>query len=341
MSQDWYLITPPLLSGNESDYINDFGIDTFTELLDTFIGEDIIIYNSSMCDFNITKAIVSDKTSNVFLSKHTLSLLLPLNSCNSGMYIRYKDSLWLITGYVNDNGIYQKTIVELCTYTLKFQHPQTGAILSYPCIISNRIQGTGDKETDTMTLPDGRKIVLLPFDKNTILLQNSHDKTWRFFLDNHPTTPRVYELNFADTTSRPGLIELYCSETQSYHVTDRVDLGICDYFESIPIAPPPTGNKYITISTSGKLVIGGSQRTFTATLFDNDVEQSFNPTWVINYNSMPEKCFIVTYEDNKCMIKVKDDYEIYNYIGKYITIICCNEDQSITTKYDVTITAGY
>jgi len=333
MSQDWYLINPPhqQLSGYEFDYLSNFGFDSFAELLDSYIAEDVEIYNTELSDYIITKSIVNDKVNGSSLTKFTLSLLLPLDvDCNTGMYIRYKDNYWIITSNVNDNYIYKKLNAELCTYTLKFQHPKTGEILSYPCITSNRIQGIGEKETNIMTLPAGNKVVLLPFDKNTILLQNSATKIWRFFVDNHPINPRPYKLTFADTTSRHGLVELYCTEDELIPNKDRIDLGICDYFE--PTAPSHD-DKYITITSSGKLVIGGIQRTYTATLFENNVEQPFNPIWNIDYNSMPEKCFVIMYEGNKCMIRIKDDYEIYNHIGKELIISCSTEDGIVSTDY--------
>lgn len=240
MSQDWYLMNSPNnYSGYENEYMSDYSTDSFGELLDTFVGEDVTIYNSALTDSTTIKAIASDKLGNTSLKKNELALLLPLNSCTTGMYVKYKNKYWLVTSYVNDNSIYQKTIVTQCTYTLKFQHPTTGAILSYPCITSNRIQGTGDKQTSVMTLPDGRKLVIIPYDESTILLQNNDSKTWRFFIDNHPITPRVYKLSFVDTTSSVGLIELYCDEDKYNQLTDNVILGVCDYEPTTDTPEPP------------------------------------------------------------------------------------------------------
>jgi len=261
----------------------------------------------------------------------------PYEDFNAGDYIIFDNNTWIVISKDVCNQAYTSGKMQLCTYTLKFQHPQTGKILSYPCITSNRIQGYGDKETDVGILPSGNKVVLLPLDQNTILLQNSDKKTWRFFLDNHPTRPRPYRLTFTDSTSRLGLIELYCTEDKINLKTDNIELGICDYFE--PITTPPSSDKYISIESDGKLVVGGIQRTFTANLIVNGVIQSFNPIWTIDYNNMPEKCFIVMYDGNKCMIKVKDDYDIYKHIGEYITIMCSTDDGMIKNELKVTIAA--
>ena len=106
--------------------------------------------------------------------------------------------------------------MQLCNYTLKIQHPQTGDILSYPCVTDNRVQGTGDIDTKVMTLPAGRKIILLPHDENTTLLRNDR----RLFVDLHPTDPRPYTVDFVDSTKfnygDKGLLEIYVSETTRY-----------------------------------------------------------------------------------------------------------------------------
>jgi hypothetical protein len=328
MSQDWYLINSPnTYSGYENDYIGDYGTDSFGELLDTFVGEDVTIYDSTLTDSNVVKAIVSDKTGNTSLKKFEISLLLPLNSCATGMYAKYKNKYWLVTSYVNDNVFYQKAIAELCTYTIKFQHPVTGAILSYPCITSNRIQGTGDKETSVMTLPDGRKLVILPYDESTILLQNSESKTWRFFIDNHPATPRVYKLSFADTTSSTGLIELYCDEDKFNSQTDSVELGVCDYFTPhVTPEPPnpevPTEIVTITSDTTNNQVTLGITHTFSAT-FKNELGEDVENV-IAQYsvdNTYGGKVNLVDNGDGTATITV-GDYNDVGLVNKQFTLQC-------------------
>lgn len=105
---------------------------------------------------------------------------------------------------------------------------------------------------------------------------------------------------------------------------------------------PETPNYTMIITASGKLIIGGSQRTFTPLLKDNEGnEYQFTARWTINYNGMPEKCFIITYDGNKCMVKVKDDYEMYNHIGKNLVLICTTDDGLYSATYNAMITAGY
>lgn len=347
MSQDWYLMNSPIqYSGYENDYMSDYGANSFSELLDTSAGEDVTIYNSTLTDSNVVKAIVSDKTGNTSLKKFEISLLLPLNSCTTGMYVKYKDKYWLVTSYVNDNIFYQKTIVELCTYTLKFQHPTTGTILSYPCITSNRIQGTGDKETSVMTLPDGRKLVILPYDESTILLQNSESKTWRFFLDNHPTTPRVYKLSFADTTSSVGLIELYCDEDKFNSHTDSVELGVCDYFTP-PVTPEPPDPEVpteivtITGDADNNEVMLGITYIFSAT-FKNELGEDVDNV-IAQYsvdNTYGGKVVLVDNGDGTATITV-GDFDDNQLCNKQFTLRCYDAAHGFDATVLLTIVGLY
>lgn len=321
MSQDWYLINPPhqQLSGYEFDYLSNFGSDSFAELLDSYIAEDVEIYNTELSDYIITKSIVNDKVNSSSLTKFTLSLLLPLDvNCNTGMYIRYKDNYWIITSNVNNNHIYKKLNAELCTYTLKFQHPQTGAILSYPCITSNRIQGVGEKETNIMTLPAGNKVVLLPFDENTILLTN--DK--RLYLDNHPIKPRPYKITFVDSTSKVingrGLLELYAAEDQNIHENDRPDLGICDYFE------PTISNPYVKIISYGNLNVG-TTNIIDVEFYDSDgnLINNINAIWNVELPEGYENYFNISYDGNLLSITIKENYKL---LGKSVHIQVSDEN---------------
>lgn len=329
MSHDWYLINPPnQISGYESEYLYDYGVDSFSDLLDSFVGEDLIIYNSDLSDFKTVKVIVSNKVGNSSLSKYELALLLPLNTCNTGMYVKYKNNYWLITSYTNDNMIYQKAIMHLCNYTLKFQHPETGEILSYPCITSNRIQGYGDKETNMMTLLDGRKTVLLPYDKSTVLLRN--DK--RLYLDNHPVKPRPYKITFVDTTSHVygehGLVEFYATETQSQS-NDRPDLGICNYFEPGG-SPTPIEDGYVTIDVDSLIL--GLTTTITPTFYNSDgfVQNEVVAMWDVN---KPDGV-TVDYIDNKCIITIPDDF---NLLGESVVINISDENDNYSSTFELII----
>ena len=77
------MTTPNQMSGFENDYFTDYATDSFNELLSTFVGDDVTIYNSTMDIFNVVKGIIQSKD-----KKDEKQILLPLNSCSAGTYIK-------------------------------------------------------------------------------------------------------------------------------------------------------------------------------------------------------------------------------------------------------------
>jgi hypothetical protein len=253
------------------------------------------------------------------------------------IYDTKENKYWLCIEIYNIGDIIKEGKIQLCNFTIKFQSSD-GTILSYPCISTNRIQGTGDKESDIMTLPDGRKKVVLPCDENTLLLRNDD----RFYLDKHPTEPRPYRITFVDTTAlnygEKGLIEIYCVEDQA-KTDDRPDLGICDYFE--PNVNPPTPiDTYSTLKASGALSVGGSKRTITPTFYnaDGSINDTIVPIWVITKPVGYDSDIIVSYVDKTCTIQVLENYDL---LGKVINISVSDGIGGYVGELELSISIGY
>lgn len=102
-------------------------------------------------------------------------------------------------------------------------------------------------------------------------------------------------------------------------------------------ATPPVMNYTMTILSSGTLLAGGFKRTFTPKLVDsNGVEQNFTAVWTFNYNGMPTGDFIITYDGNKCMISVAEDYDI---IDNTLVLTCTSDDGLYSVSYNAVISA--
>ena len=328
MSQDWYLMTAPnQMSGFENDYFTDYATESFNEILSTFVGEDVTIYNSTLTDSNIVKGIVQGKD-----KKNEKQILLPLNSSHMGMYIKYKDLYWLITELVNDNKMYQTALVTACNYLLPFQSTD-GTILSYPCVDSAN-SSIGLDANNTITTLNGIHHIKLPFDSNTKLIKVDR----RFFLDSVGTiTCKVTNVN--NTTylyGDKGLIELTVQQEGAYNSTTDKN-GVCDYFIPTTPTPLPTTGYSMSVSANGKLIVGGSTRTFTPKLIDSDgVLQTFVGVWSINYNGMNMSDFTITYSGNNCLVSVKENYD---FIGKTLVLTCTTDDELYSAVYSAVITA--
>lgn len=310
MASSWYLInnSPVYNNGYENEEIENYKYDALKELLgeDLPISNVVQIINSDLSVTSEFRAIVQNNTSDGVEKSYERSIVATIGILSTGDYIKYDNRIWLVSSAVGNNNIYEKAIMQLTNFIIKFQHPTTGAILSYPCITSNKTQGTGENEGKYITLPDGRKSVLLPFDESTILLRNGN----RFFLDKHPTEPTPYKITHVDTTTYnygdKGLIELIVVEDQLQD-DDRPDLGVCDYFEPTTPSNPVEGG-YVKINTDSLIV--GFTTTLIPTFYSEDgiVQNGLIALWDIN---KPDRV-TVSCVDNKCKITVPDDYDFLN-----------------------------
>lgn len=265
---------------------------------------------------------------------------LPNETFECGDYVLYKTCTYLITETDVDNEVNTVGKMQECNWTLKFQSPD-GDILSYPCIDSKN--SGGEKEGTVITLGDTQKLITLPYDQNTILLRNGD----RFFIDRHPTEPKSYKIISVDTTSKnygnKGLIELTLEETPiqlTGERPDRVDLGVCNYFEAT--TPPPSNNGYASLACSNpsnEITLGGSARTFTFNLQDeNGLSISFVPVWTFNWSGASSSSFSVSYPNStQCKIAVVDENN-YDLLGLTFTVICATDDGLYSASLDMTIT---
>lgn len=82
MAKEWYLMTRPLFnSGFEKEEFENFAQDGFSELLESFISSDILIYETN--DFNkfkTTKAIIQNVTTDSDYNTFIRQISVPINT---------------------------------------------------------------------------------------------------------------------------------------------------------------------------------------------------------------------------------------------------------------------
>jgi hypothetical protein len=247
----------------------------------------------------------------------------PDEAFNIGDTVLLENKSWLVMTKDVCNQAYTTGLMKLTNYTIKFQHPATGEILSYPCITSST--RLGQEENKFMTLGNNQKSITLPYDQITVLLANSVDKTWRFFVDKHPTKPQSYKLVGVDNTSHEELIELIVEEDE-LQADDRVDLGVCDYWTP-PVEPEPVDpeipTRVVTISseaTNNEVKLGLTY-TFTATATNElgEVITETQPRYTID-NTYGGKVVLADKLDGTATIKVNSN--AYELLGSQFTLQC-------------------
>lgn len=290
--------------------------------------------------------IIQDHTNPINADKADKKMLVPMDlDIQSGDYVNYRGETWIVISRINIvDDAYKSCQIYLCNWTLKFQSPD-GTILSYPCI-DETTQRVGEKETDVITLGDGVHVLTLPYDESTVLLRDSQ----RFMLDKHPTAPNVFKVTQNNTTTHnygnKGLVKITVKqdELRSSEV-DRVDLGICNYFEptTTPTIPPESEKySFITCSnSSNQVTIGASARTLTPTFYRDDVEVTdVVAIWTYVFPLGLENQFTKAEVagTNKVKIGAKDNT---NLIGKTVVATVKDESGDYESSMTLTVVSGF
>lgn len=256
----------------------------------------------------------------------------PNEDFNTGDYVRLENKDWLIISKDVLNQAYTRGIMKLTNYSLTFQHPETGEILSYPCI-NERVSTTiGEQQGKTVTTLNAIYRITLPLDEITILFKNGQ----RFFLDKHPTKPQPVKVVDVDTTTEDGLVILTTERDLAEQPNDRPDLGVCDYFE--PTTPlSPTDEMHVGINVDK--IIFGINNIITPTFYNNgEIVNDLIAKWEVVVPTGYENDIKINYMDNSCSIILGDNYGL---IGKMIAVTISDEGGSYSSTHKLEIGMGW
>ena len=350
MSAEWYLMgsAPVYNSGYEKEEFEMFAKDSFSEILETSpISKNIKIINHDLSLIKDISAIVANNIADSESKSKERYLLTVIGTLSCGDYISYENNTWLIISFIGNNGVYEKAIMQLCNYTIKFQSPN-GTILSYPCITSNKTFSENANQT-VISLGENKKSILLPFNENTSLLPVGK----RMYVDKR-TNPTPYRIigdidtttyNYGDKGLIYFIMEQDLIENNSQY-PDRPDLGICNYFESTT-SPPllPESEKYSVITSSNvnnQITIGSiSGRTLTPKFYKDDIEVTdIIAVWSYELPVGYENQFTITsvVGTNKVKIVAKDNTSL---VGKTVTAIVSDELGEYKSSISLTVISGF
>ena len=232
------------------------------------------------------------------------------------IYDAKEDEYLICTEAFNIDDINYKGKFTLCNWILKWQK-KDGTILEYPCYDMNSTQyNSGEQSNRNFTIGSSQHMITLPSDENTVALSTPQ----RFYLDKNMDNPTSFIVTQNDTTSynygKKGLVKVTVYETQNNSVTDRPDLGICDYINMSAGSENAGTTVKETCCKASKAVIkydttiiksGGDSQTFIGKFYDDMENEVANivPHWetVCNFSDK----LIVRKFDNKISIRIDDD----------------------------------
>jgi len=291
---EWYLDTPQptFNSGFENDDFDDYVQDGFEELLtETKLGKDIFlckgVFDGEKFEVETpTKGIIQSETPDAYTQGWKRQLLARIGEISDYKYVRYDGYIWVIITEPFDNCIYDKCVIHMCNYVLKWQ-TASKKIVYYPACIENASQyNTGEEGDKTITLGYNQLMAYISMDEISVTI----DRELRLFVDYNTTNPLPYKVTRPDTVcfsyGKGRAMSIVLTENQFNPETDSIENWLCDYF--------PASAETITIVYSGNPTIRiGGQKTLRV---DTDksviwsVESEIGATITPDGNSVKVKC---------------------------------------------------
>ena len=279
--KEWYLTTPKpnIVSGYESDAILEYSQSNFTDVLETLFSDTVLLYNNTLTESQEIQCVIQGNSADTQLKSMERVGLFPIGTVKAGMYIFFENRYWLITGYPSNNKSYEKAVMQLCQYKLRWQNAKGEIIERYIALSSASKYDIGETGNSTIVLTSDNLTLLFPNDEESL---NVYGK--RVFIDKRTPPEKVYKITRSDDVlydfgEHGGVLAFIADKTELNTTTDRQDFGICDYMEvsdeteEDPTTPPENPDEMTdlsaTISGNKNLKVGFS-RTYTATITDAD-----------------------------------------------------------------------
>ena len=337
--KEWYLLNagtrPNITGGYENDTFRDYKDDAFFEALQTDIASTVQLYNYDRSESTEIRCIIQDNLSNTQLKSMERSILAPIGTLKAGMYILYENVYWLISGYPGNNDVYEKATLILCQRILKWQD-NTGKIIERPAnIVSAAKYDTGTSGNSTIVLSSNNFTIWIPDDDESATLEKR-----RIFIDRNYTNPKkVYKITRSDDAlylfgeEHGGILSFIADKDELNLMTDRPDLGLCDYHSPTDVPEPNPGDETPVLSASisgGDTLRCGRSKTWMVTFKDGDGNEITDCDF--KWNVASDFVIIQAINKNKIQLRVDDE----DCIGSSFLLQITNNNR-ILTECQITI----
>ena len=249
------------------------------------------------------------------------------------IYDTNENEYLICTEAFNIDNMHYEGKFTLCNWILRWQK-KDGTILEYPCYDMNSTQyNSGEQSNRNFTIGSSQHMLTLPCDENTVELSTPQ----RFYLDKATTNPTSFIVTQNDTTSynygKKGLVKVTVYEYPNNSVTDRPDLGICDYIDinangaNDDICCCKTSKAVIDYNTT-VIKSGGDSQIFIGKFYDKNGNEVADivPHWTIVCDFSDK--LQVREIDNCLSIGIDDD----SYVDEEFKLICSdgNDESDIS-----------
>lgn len=268
--------------------------------------------NKEICviDGITTTAIFQDhsQSNNKDLSDDKYVILPNSTKCGVGSYIDWRDSDWLVfTEEVKTIPTHQQLKIKVVNENLKWI--KNGKIC-------NNGNGWGayvqNQTLYTLGVSGSGNYLSVVNAKMMMYMQNNEDTRALKIKDRIFIGDNVYQIMFADTVSRKGLIN-FLLEEDTMGANDCPKLKIADYFNSGLDVPKDDNAEDIEAE-----IIGGDTAKISKT-YEYKISENFDvEEWAIESIEFPDAAYILEKDNHKISLKFKDDGRL---IGTTVVLI--------------------
>lgn len=334
--KEWYLIgsntSPNMIGGYENEALNDCRDDAMYDMLETELATDVILYNYDLSEETKLRCIIQGNSADTQLKSMERIGLFIRGTVKAGMYIFFENRYWLITGYPSYNGIYEKAVMQLCQYKLRWQNNKGEVIDRWINLTSASKYDVGETGNSTIILTSDNLTLLFPNDDESLKIDGK-----RVFIDKRIPPEKVYKITRSDDVlydygEHGGIFSFIADKTELNTNTDRQDLRICDYIEisddteEYPNTPPENPDEVIDLWCMklkySTLNIKPLNKKYivTAHLYNGDgVEVIEDVEYEWNVISDIDECLTCYTDGNTLTISLSTDCEDF---GELVTISC-------------------
>lgn len=332
MAKEWYLMNTnhDMTGGFESDDFDNFAQDAFSEILESSIATKVEVCNYDLSERTPQKVVIQGKVQDTKLNSLSRSILAPIGTLKAGQYIYYKDRYWLIDGFVDDNGFYEKGIMKLCNYLLTWKNQKGKIVQRWANIVSASQYNNGETSNEFTFVRSDQLMVMTPQDDECLLMPHKQ----RFIIDKRC---KIYEKEFTPDitcdTSRPlityeltrmdnvlydyqdsGHSEFMAYEDEQhendgYYVIDGKGYWLCDE----PTNESDNKTRILSCSIDYDepiIYLGLEPSVFISSFYDSNGNKiNVTPKWDINCDFVDD--LDITYVDNSIYISV-DNKKLLN-----------------------------
>lgn len=221
MAKEWYLMEPPnsYVSGYEKETFDEYSEDSFMEILNSHVASTVELFNHDLSEHRRIRAVIQNRMTDTKLKSLIRHMLTPIGTVKAGTYVKYKDRFWIVVNIVDDNGLYEKSVMTICNHRLTWLNMNGDVIQRWANVSSASQYNNGETSTRNYYIRRDQLIVIVPDDDECTLLTSGQ----RFIMDRRC---KIYEKEFDDTiacdTSKPVV---------TYKIT-RTDSLLYDYSDS-------------------------------------------------------------------------------------------------------------